>query len=204
MVQSSSEPVSLADLDVINPYFRSREAVDRLAELGIHTLVPPGPQAGADLPIILPEIKGAIGSPQGTVILDVGGDDLGARVLSSLQDAFRPGSYEMLFVMNANRPFTSTVESAGRVLQEIAAASRLSITGLVANSHMLEDTTVQDVLDGLALTRQVAEASGLPVVFVSALETVIEEIADKVNTIPLLPLHRSLLKPWERERPAAD
>ncbi len=99
------EPVAIADLDIINPYFRSRQAADQLRKLGITPINPSGSHAYADLPIVLPEIKGAIRRKEGWLVLDVGGDDDGARLLSSMADAFEVNGYDMLLVLNANRPF---------------------------------------------------------------------------------------------------
>jgi len=193
-------PVSIVDLDIVNPYFRSREAAEQLEQLGIETIHPKGGQRYADLPIILPDIKAGIKQSTGLMVLDVGGDDAGARVLSSLADAFAPDTYELLFVINANRPFTSTVEGCLSTMQEITESSRLSFTGLIANTHLLEDTSAEMVLSGLELAREVESRSGLPISFLSALAEILEKIdADKID-VPVLPLTRSLLKPWEKRR----
>lgn len=198
LADTQPEPVAIADLDIVNPYFRSREAAEQLASLGIRSLVPPGDHVHADLPIIIPEIHSAIQQHDGYLVLDVGGDDVGSRVLSSLSDAFAPGSYEMLLVLNANRPFTSTVEGARRMIEQIESASRLRFTGLVGNTHLLEFTTVDTVLEGLSLTRKVSEATGLPIVFVSALRPLVEEMTSRLRNLAALPLDRSLVKPWEK------
>ncbi len=192
--------VSIADLDIVNPYFRSREAADELRKLGITPLVPPGAQASADLPIIIPEIKGAIeqnNQDDGILILDVGGDDVGARVLSSLAGSFTPGTYELLLVLNGNRPFTADVEGACRVMSEIESSSRLKFTGIISNTHMMDDTTVETVTTGLKLASATGERTGLPVVFFSAVGEIVEQMDLRRTDVPLLRLNRSLLKPWE-------
>ncbi len=199
---SSDRPVSLGDLDVINPYFRSREAAESLATLGVKSLVPPGAQAQADLPIIIPEIKGAIQSPVGRVIIDVGGDDAGATVLSSLADAFVPGAYEMLMTVNAYRPFTSDVEGTTKVMKAIEKSGQLRFTGLISNSHMIEQTTPKEILHGLDLVEQVSKATGYPISFVSGLTEVLAEIDAGKIPYPVLEINRSLLKPWERNSQA--
>ena len=193
-----SEPVTIVDLDIVNPYFRSREAADRLAKYGIKSIVPEGGQFYADLPIILPEIKGSIEEAQGKVILDVGGDDVGARILSSLAESFAPDSYELLMVLNARRPFTSDVDGTVKVMDEIAQSSRLAFTGIVSNTHLLEETTVETVLEGYQLAQAVGRKLNLPVVFLSALSEIVQKIDTKAIDIPVLTLDRFLLKPWER------
>ena len=199
LVSATDQPVTIADIDIINPYFRSREAAAELAALGVRSLVPPGEQIQADLPIIIPEIKGAIESHDGYLILDVGGDDVGGRVLSSLADAFTPGTYDMMLVLNANRPFTSTIEGTRLLLSQIEASSRLKFTGLIGNTHLLEQTTPEIVLAGLTLTEGVSAASGLPIRFVSLLSTVLEKMPTIPNSHAILPLGRSLVKPWEKK-----
>jgi hypothetical protein len=202
--RSTEAPVTIADLDVINPYFRSREAARALAELGIRSIIPPGDQAQADLPIIIPEIKGAIQSIKGTLILDVGGDDAGAKVLSSLSDAFTPGRYELLLTVNAYRPFTATVGGTLKIMNEIETASKLKFTGLISNSHMVEHTTPTEILHGIELSRQVAGKTGLPICFVSGLRAVLDRMTVEEIPYPVLPIDRSLLKPWERSVPAEE
>jgi hypothetical protein len=198
LATSHSEPVTIVDLDIVNPYFRSREAADRLAEYGIKSIVPKGGQFYADLPIILPEIKGSIESARGKVILDVGGDDVGAKILSTLAEAFAPDNYELLLVLNARRPFTSDVDGTVKVMDEIAQASRLAFTGIVSNTHLLEDTTVETIMEGYRLAQAVGRKLNLPVVFLSALSEIVQKIDTKAVEVPVLTLDRFLLKPWER------
>ena len=198
LAENGLQPVAIADLDIVNPYFRSREAADRLRELGIETIIPPGDQAAADLPIIVPEIKGAIEGFRGRLVLDVGGDDIGARVLSSVTDAIPASEYDMLLVLNANRPFTSKLEGCLQLVREIESASRLKFTAIVSNTHFLEGTTAETVTAGLELAQQVSAELKIPVAFVSAVEGVLWQIEPQLLKVPALPLRRWLLKPWER------
>ena len=160
--------VSIADLDIVNPYFRCREARVEMEGHGIHVINPEGDYQAADLPIILPELRGAVLSGEGILIFDVGGDDVGARVLSSLADVLGDRPCTMLQVLNAKRPFTDTVEGCLKIGREIEAASRLSITGLISNTHLLEETDVSTVLEGLQLASAVQRESGLPLAFATA------------------------------------
>lgn len=197
LAQRGSPSVTIADLDIVNPYFRSREATDALNHLGVRSIAPKGGQQYADLPIILPEIKGAIEHNEGILILDVGGDDVGSRVLSSLTDAFPANGYEMLLVLNANRPFTETVKNCMKLIGEIETASRLKLTGLISNTHLLEETTPEIVYAGMELARKVSKAASIPILFCSSTTRVAQELAvDKID-VPMLALNRMLLKPWE-------
>lgn len=199
LTTSQSEPVAIADLDIVNLYFRSREADEELAALGITSLNPRGGYRYADLPIILPEIKGAIEQHKGKLVLDIGGDDVGARILGSLADSFESGSYELLLVLNANRPFTQDVDSCLKLVGEIEAASRLTFTGFISNTHLLADTTAEIVLSGLELARQLRDRTGLPIVFLGTVDDVLQEIDPDSIEVPVLSLNRLLLKPWERK-----
>ncbi|MCP4686139.1 MAG: ATP-binding protein [bacterium] len=201
LARTSSEAVTIADLDVINPYFRSREAASQLASLGVKSLIPGGENVHADLPIVIPEVKGAIEEPGGTLILDVGGDDLGARVLSSLRDAFPATGYDLLLTHNANRPFTSDLEGTLKVMSEIEGASRMKFTGIICNTHLMKDTTSEVVLTGLKQSREVSATANVPIVFLSAVTEVLETMDPELIDCPILPLNRSLLKPWERQAP---
>jgi hypothetical protein len=197
------DPVAIADLDIINPYFRSREAAAALAGYGVLSLIPAGAYTFADLPIIIPEIHTAIERRLSRLVLDVGGDDLGARVLSSLADAFVAGQYELLLVHNARRPFTLDIDGSLKMINEIQHASRMKITGLISNTHLAAETTPSVVVEGVALAQKVADTLGVPLVFVSALHSLCSEIERQLaGAYPILPLDRELLKPWETRTPA--
>lgn len=198
MVEDGQIPMTIADLDIVNPYFRSREATERLEEIGIRVVIPAGEQRHADLPIIVPEVKGVIKKSDGWVILDVGGDDAGSRVLSSLVDAFPPDDYEMLLVHNANRPFTADLKSTLKTMDSIETSSRLHFTGIISNTHLMEHTTIEIALDGLRVAREVSESRGVPILMVSILDEMADDLASHDICCPVLPLRRWLVKPWEK------
>ena len=201
--------VKIVDLDIVNPYFRCREAREELESRGIEVIYPKGEFHSADLPIILPEVKGAIAgarSPKNgepgsgsTVIFDVGGDDVGARVLSSLKDLLEGRERHVLQVINACRPFTSDVAGCRRIRQEIEAASRLAVTGIISNTHLMDETDADTFHAGLKLAREVAEDGGLSLEFATVPETLIDEIREEDTGCPLLPITRRMLPPWKLE-----
>jgi len=197
LAKNGQLPLSIVDLDIVNPYFRSREAVRPLEAVGINVIIPSGEYCSADTPILRPEIRGAIGGSEGRVVIDVGGDDVGARVLSSMVDAFDPDDYEFLLVVNAKRPFTADVDACLKMLSEIQAASRLRITGLVSNTHLIDATDRETVLDGFKLAHEAGQRSNLPVKFISALSEILGQINPEEIDCPVLPLSRFMLKPWE-------
>jgi hypothetical protein len=193
--------VQIADLDIVNPYFRCREARLLMERHGIRVVVPPGPQAWADLPIVLPEIRGLLHPPEGTVtIFDVGGDDVGARVLASLRTSLGDGAYQLWQVINAKRPFTDTVDGCLAMRRAIEASSRLSVTGLLANTHLIDQTTSATVLDGWHLAHAFCDRASLPVRAVAVMEPLAAAPELRVIDAPLLRLERLMLPPWLQRR----
>jgi len=196
-VASTGRKVQIADLDIVNPYFRCREARLLMEQHDIRVVVPPGAQEYADLPIVLPEIAGMLQPPEGVLTLfDVGGDEVGARVLASMRPRIIDGQYELWQVINSRRPFTGTVEGCLNMLREMELASRLRITGLLVNSHLIEQTTQDVVLEGWSLAREVAEKSGLPIRCVAAMEQLADAPEIAGIEAPLLRLQRHMLPPW--------
>jgi hypothetical protein len=194
---AAGESVRIADLDIINPYFRSREAREELESCGVRVYAPEGGDFFADLPIILPEIRGLIADGVGCTIFDVGGDDLGARVLSSFHDLFQRREYDLLMVLNRNRPFTDTVAGCLDVLGRIEEASRLRVTGLIANPHLMSHTDAETIYRGCDVVREVSERTGVPLVFLA----VEAQLAPRLDAARLgcavLPLERRMLPPWQ-------
>jgi len=189
--------VQIADLDLVNPYFRCREARALMRRHGIRVVVPPDAQVYADLPIVLPEIRALLNPPRGTVsILDVGGDDVGARVLASFRPDLAEGSYELWQVINARRPFTDTVAGCLRVQQAMEASSRLKTTGLLVNTHLCEETTPEIVLEGWHLAREVSVKRGVPIRAVAVMEHLASSPHFESIDVPILRLRRRMLPPW--------
>jgi len=186
--------VNLVDLDLVKPYFRCRLARDAVGLRGVRLVAPEGEQFHSDLPILLPEIAGLLRRDDQLTILDVGGDDSGARVLGALHGAIQGERCELLLVVNARRPATETAAATQVVLGEIEAAARLRVTGLVSNTHLMAETTPDIVCEGLAVCREVAAATGRPVRFVCAEQALAERLPDL--DAPLLPLTRYILPPF--------
>jgi len=191
--------VEIADLDLVNPYFRCREARELMEAEGIRVVTPPPSQQWADLPIVVPEIFGMLHPPAGThALFDVGGDDVGARVLASLRSALGDAPHQLWQVINARRPFTNTADGCEAMRASIERASRLSVTGLVVNTHLMEDTTPEIVLEGWDLAREVARRGDLGIRCVCVPEHLGDAPELACIDAPLLPLRRTMLPPWRR------
>jgi len=189
--------VSIADLDIVNPYFRCREAKLIMEKHRVRVVVPPGAQIQADLPIIMPELAGMFRSKvDGLSLIDVGGDDAGSRVLSAFAPLISGRPYELWQVINSRRPFTRTVEGCLDMQRAIEASSRLSITGLVVNSHLMDETTPEVVLEGWRLATAVAATTGQKVRCVCALGKLADAPELAEIDVPLLRLQRYLAPSW--------
>jgi hypothetical protein len=194
------ETVAIADLDLVNPYFRCREAREPLEAAGIRVVMPISAEGHqyADLPILLPEVKGLVQDRNTRAILDVGGDEVGARVLATLAPFIPRDEAGFWFVVNASRPFNDEVEGVLATIARIEAASGLGVSGLVSNTHLMQETTPEHVIDGVRLAEGVAAAREVPVVLVTAMEAVAAKIPEGSFPYPLLALRRLMVPPWTR------
>lgn len=196
--------VQIADLDIVNPYFRCREASVLMEANGIRVVVPSGAQAWADLPIILPEIRGMLHPPAGTIsIFDVGGDDVGARALAAFRTSIADGDYQLWQVINAKRPFTDSVAGCLAMRRAIETASRFSVTGLLVNSHLIDETTPESVLEGWRLAQLVSRETNLPIRLVAVMDDLADAPELSVIDAPVLRLTRLMTPPWAVPRPPA-
>jgi hypothetical protein len=188
--------VGIADLDLVNPYFRAREARVTLTDLGIKVILPPEQYLQADLPVLSPSIAGMIRESSDLVILDVGGDDVGAKVLSALADAFKGKQVHMLQVINPLRPQTSTVAGCISMRDGIEQAAQLPITGLIGNANLIDETSAEDIYSGYEFVQIVAQESGLPLEFITVSRELLPKIDLERFVCALLPIARQLVPPW--------
>ena len=188
--------VRIADLDLVNPYFRTREARTQLTELGIEVVLPAEQYLQADLPILSPVIAGLIKKSDGLTVLDVGGDDAGAMVLAALGDAFENVSVHLLQVVNPMRPRTATIEGCLDIRQEIEEAANLSITGLIGNANLITDTGVDDIYSGYEFVDALSKESGLPLEFITVEQQILPAVDLKRIACPVLTITRQLVPPW--------
>jgi hypothetical protein len=170
---SASEPapptnsrVVLVDLDIVTPYFRSREATEAMAGTGVKVVTPSGVGQHLDTPAITPEILGAIEQQELPVVIDVGGDRQGARALGQFSPAIRRRGYTMSFVVNPYRPFTDTADGLAASIGEIEASARLKVSSLVSNPNLMGETTVRHILEGHQRIEDFSLRLGLPIAFV--------------------------------------
>ncbi len=176
-VKQQFEHVSLADIDTISPYFRSRDVKEQLSSLGIEVITPSERLMRADLPIIVPQVGGYIQNPIYKNIVDVGGNDDGATVLGSLNNFIKNVNYAGLLVINRHRPFADDAQKVKRQVDALTSKARIRADYLVNNTNIGEETDPQVIIDGEKYISEISKKTGIPV-----LCTVVEEGMD-VETI---------------------
>jgi hypothetical protein len=193
--------VRIGDLDLVNPYFRTREAKGPLSEMGIEVVLPPDQYLQADLPILSPLIAGMIRRPAELTLLDVGGDDVGATVLATLEDAFKNRPVRVLQVVNPLRPFTETIEGCLKVREEIEQAAKLAVNGIIGNANLIDETSADDIYDGYEFVRQLSGQSGLALEFITVARELLPSVDVQRFSCPVLPIERQLVPPWQKALP---
>jgi hypothetical protein len=193
--------VRIADLDLVNPYFRTREAKAPLANLGIEVVLPPEQYLQADLPILSPLVSGMIRKPSELTLLDAGGDDVGATVLATFEDEFKDKSPTVLQVVNPLRPFTETIEGCLKMRAGIEKASRLTINGLIGNANLIDETTPDHIYHGYDFVRSLSERSGLPLKFITIVRELLPLVDIRRFSCPVLTIERQLVPPWLKPVP---
>ena len=158
---------AIADIDIVNPYFRTADSEEELREAGIRCVLPMYANTNLDIPALPPEIYSFFGDRETCVLLDAGGDETGAAALGMYAPYIAADGYEMLYVVNRYRPLTHTPEEAASVMREIEAASHLRCTAIVNNSNLGAETVPETILDSLDYGKQLSELTGLPQRFIS-------------------------------------
>lgn len=191
-------PYVFADLDVVDPYFRSREQKELIEKNGGILITSSKALMDADVPSMPAEVSMIYDSRDRYAIMDIGGDPSGARVLAQYRNKIEREDAEVIFVLNANRPLTKNAEAAVTYIREIEAASGLIIDSLINNTHLLGETSVEDIDRGAAMAREVSELTGIPLIGHSvpaALVGSAKEIASGEEFI--LPIKTYMKRPWE-------
>ena len=158
----AGERVTIVDMDLVNPYFRTSDYRPLLESYGIEVITPVFGATNLDIPS-LPASMYSIFEREGRVIVDVGGDDVGSTVLGRFRTQIRLVDYDMLYVVNRFRKFTVTAAGTVEILREIEGVSGLRATALINNSHLMAETTDRDIQEGLAYAEETGRITGLKV-----------------------------------------
>ncbi|MBN1934454.1 MAG: hypothetical protein JW934_07300 [Anaerolineae bacterium] len=186
------EPL-LVDLDIVTPYFRTRDKIAEMAQRGVEVVSPFEVGRYVDLPAISPYILGALEQTRRPALLDVGGDVQGARALSQYAPTIIRRGYAMHFVVNPYRPFMDTAEGVLTAVREIEQSARLRVSTLVSNPNMMSESTPDLFWQGHRHVLVCAEALGVPVSLVAVGEKLAHAVDRQALDVPLLVIHRFFL-----------
>ena len=185
LLAKEGKKVCIADLDIVNPYFRTKDSERELEENGITLICSQYANTNVDLPAIPAESYRLVQDKTCFGVIDIGGDDRGAYALGRFADAIKAeGDYRMVFVLNRYRPLTSTVSDAIEIMREIEIASGIKFDCIVNNSNIGSETTADIVIESLAFAEELSNKTGLPIWF----HTAEKSVAEKLSGIEVLPL----------------
>jgi len=187
--------VAIVDIDIVNPYFCVRDLRTMLEEYGIKVIASNQDYSNAELAVVPPEVRAVFNDKSYEVVIDVGGDDLGAKVLGQYNRFFREEAYEMYFVINNNRPFTPNAQGVIEYIDEIERSSRLKITHLISNTNLSYETTAKDILNGDKIVSKLASDLKIPYKYTVCSKELEEEIKGKVQG-EVLPIDIYMKPPW--------
>ena len=187
-LKKQGKDVVIADMDIVNPYFRTKDSTDVLEEAGIELISPKFANSNVDLPALPQEMYKTVQDRSKYSVLDIGGDDRGASALGRYRPyILEENNYEMVFVANFYRPLTTTPSEALEVMREIETAAGISFTAIVNNSNVGNETTAEDVLATVNRAEELTKLSGLPLIFTTATTKVAAGLENKLQYV--LPLN---------------
>ncbi|MBO5926452.1 MAG: hypothetical protein J6Q38_02700 [Clostridia bacterium] len=185
--------VAIADIDIVNPYFRSKDSEELFEKNGVKLICSPYANSNVDIPALPQEIYSVIDDKSLYAILDVGGDERGALALGRLVPEIKKESnYDMFYVVNFFRPLTQNVDSAVEVMNEIEEACKLKFTGIINNSNLGRETTVDDVIAVLPKVDKLSKKTNLPIIFNTVSENILSELSGKIDNLYGLTMQKKL------------
>jgi len=180
----------LIDLDIVTPYFRTRDKAEEMSRYGVEVVAPFQAGRYIDVPAISPRILGAIEQPARPVVIDLGGDEQGSRALAQYAAAVYRQDHSMNFVVNPYRPFMNTVAGIKTAIQEIEVSSKLKVSALVSNPNLMSESSRDLFAKGHRLTLKASRTLGLQIVFTVMSEFLSEIMDDRALDSPTLIIHR--------------
>ncbi len=188
---SQRDNIAIADLDIVNPYFRSKDSEQEFRDKNIRLICSEFASSNVDLPSMPADLYAITDDKSLSVIMDIGGDDRGAYALGRLRPAIlEENDYEMLMVVNKFRPLTPDAPSTIEVMREIEAACGIPFTGIINNSNLAGETTAEDVLGSISYAEEVSKLSGLPVLLTTVEESLYDELKEKISPLFSLKLQK--------------
>ena len=183
-LKKTRDTVTVADLDIVNPYFRTKDSAAYFEEQGIRLICSAYANSNVDIPALPQEMYALTDDRSMTAVLDIGGDDRGALAMGRYAPKLlEENSFDMFAVINRFRPLTSDAESTLEVMREIEFACKMPFTGIVNNSNLGKDTTEKDVLSSLEYAEEVSRLTGLPIVMNCVLSELYPALSEKISKI---------------------
>ena len=193
-LKSLGKDVVIADLDIVNPYFRTRDSLEDFEKAGIRLVSSEFASTNVDLPALPQEVYSILDNPTEYAIMDIGGDDRGAYALGRYADSIKAeNNYEMIFVFNKFRPLTSTAEDAVEIMGEIENACHIKFTAIANNSNLGALTTAEDVLSSVEETERLSQLTGLPVVMTAVTDNLVNNLNGKIENLFPLTLQKKII-----------
>jgi hypothetical protein len=189
--------VRLTDMDVVTPYYRSREMTETLEQKGVEVVSPSEFTRDVHLPAVSARIWGTLQGADGHTVMDVGGDSQGSRAIGQFKAIIERSGYVMYLVVNPYRPFNATVERIAETREDVEANTRLQVGALVSNPNLIAETTPEIVEKGHLLVERASDELGLPVAFLCMEERLLADGIEDRYARPILPLTRHFRPPWE-------
>jgi nitrogenase subunit NifH len=188
---------AIVDLDIVNPFFRTADISDYLKSKNIQTILPVYANTNVDIPALPAEISTVFENKEFTAVFDVGGDDLGAKVLSRYRNEIIKDNYEMYCVINTKRQTTDSADKIETMINEIENSSGLKITGLVNNTNLLSETKINDLIKGQKIIDVISDRMEIPVSFISSFLNE-DLLSEKFIDYDIFEMKKQIFLPWEK------
>lgn len=192
-MSAEGRKVVIADLDIVNPYFRTKDSAEELQKAGVRLISSEYANTNVDMPALPQDMYSITDDKSEYAVLDIGGDDRGAYALGRYAAAIKTeNDYEMLFVVNCFRPLTKTVADTLEVMREIETACSMKFTAIVNNSNLGEETQVEDIINSMAYAEELSRATGLPIKMTAVKEELYDEIRSSAGDVLPMKLQKKI------------
>ena len=174
-IMKESKPenkVLIADMDIVNPFYRSADAAKKLADLDIRVVLPSYAGSNVDAPVLSGEMYVIFDDESYSGVFDIGGEDMGANVLGSLKSRLDGVDAGLYMAVNTLRPFTSDAIGIAQMVHELQEAARMKITGFINNTNLLEETAPEQILEGEGIILEASKLTGIPLLATTVMENV--------------------------------
>ena len=187
------DKVLLADLDIVNPFYRSADASKVLEENKIRLISPMYANSNVDAPVLSGEVYVIFDDESYRGVFDIGGEDMGATILGSMKTRLDKSGADLLMAVNTRRPFTATVDEIIMMASELTEASKMNITGFINNTNVLEDTKPEDIIAGERIVREVEQKTGIPLVMTTVMDGVMpDSMLDELKAPEVMKMTRTI------------